>query len=503
MSRIYFFQRAFRKLRLVQLGLPPFLLLTNLFLASGLSAQEAIELSRNSNPGSIPGGPSTANQSVNFLRSTSTGNFVPLAKPISITASISNQQFTNVRGEMSTGLAFGTSVFTPMNEIASPSDASFTSNPEGPAGTGINVTQNYSFYFYASTNMWNRTSGPSGKRAYYGDIEFTFSQPVSNPVLQLTGAGARIKDINTMTVEFELPTGSGLTLTKLSGSDELSIPVSADKILNKATKPGAACGDGAACGSVRINGNDITSVKLKVYLRFYRSNFSFGRNSNSAVGVADCFLVGFSGAVFNDGVGNKEQENVLPALPVLFNSFTANISSNKSNEVLLKWQISPGSDNRGFTIQHSNDGPEWETREWETIAFVDAAGNSQRVTDYEYNHRNVSKGEHYYRIWQEGLSGASTLSQISNVNVSATGTDIIAAIQTYPNPVTGVLHITASGQNELKAMSLVDISGSKLMSRQLSQRQYSLDISTIPTGTYVLVVQYRDGTFAYEKIIKK
>ncbi len=735
MSRFYLLQSK-DKLRPAPMNFLALLFVFN--LVAGLfpvAAQQAIELNQNSYPGSIPNGPTIASQTVSFRQNTTGSTFVNLSNPVTVTASFANQAYIlppgAPAGMMFGGTLFGATsvnvfpnaVFTPLNAKGSPSSSSYTSNPYGTAGTGIDVATNHAFEIFNTLSMWFGTTGPVGKRAFYGDITFTFSRPVSDPVIHLGDLGAT-NGSNGSSAEFELPAGSGLTLTKLSGTSELTVPATNDKILNSSSSLAAGCGNGAACGSVRINGTNITSVTFKVYTRF--TNTSFASVGSDVTGEA--FTVGFSFAAFNlsgtvyddangatdntvngtvtnaggslyalaidafgkvqgstlvaavgtfsftnlvkasytvrlsttpgtlgatapatsipanwlhtgefkgtgagtdgtvdgnvagsintsdvtdfklgieraptannityeltslplinsivalDGAigspttgnapirpngtdpedgqlsagknivintlpltGTLKYNNILvvagqsivnfdpglltvqftgtgynsvsftysykdaatvasaPAtytiifpngslLPVTLTSFTATVADN-SNDVLLKWQTAIELNNRRFVIQHSRDG-----RDWEAIGFVDGAGNSNGIIDYDYVHHGVGKGVHYYRLQQEDFDGHSELSHIRQVNMD--GKDVI---QVYPNPAANVLHIV-SGQKELKEVSVLNITGSRILSQRISQRQYSLDISRIPAGTYLLLCQYRDGTVVYEKIIKR
>ena len=275
-------------------------------VSNAASAQQSIELNSSSYTGTVPNGPTVVSQTANFKQNTTGNTFVSLTNPVSVTASFSNQQYTTVPGSPA-GMMFGatingangstpgsTGVFMIMNAKGSASNSSFTSNPYGTAGTGIDVAQNYSFEFFNTFAMWNGTSGPAGKRAYYGNITFTFSRPVSDPVIHFGDLGAN-QTSNSASTEFELPAGSGVSLTKLSGTSELSIPSSNDKILNSASTPAAGCGSGAACGSVIINGTNITAVTFRVYVRFRTTSFDSPGNDVDG----DAFMVGFSFTAFN------------------------------------------------------------------------------------------------------------------------------------------------------------------------------------------------------------
>ncbi|RZK60818.1 MAG: hypothetical protein EOO59_06570, partial [Hymenobacter sp.] len=102
-------------------------------------------------------------------------------------------------------------------------------------------------------------------RYQYADLTITFSQPIANPVLNISALGATYGSFG-FTTEFNLLT-TGVTLSKLSGSQELT--VSENQILNNDKSPSETTGSGAASGSVLVStpAAGITSVALRIYLR--------------------------------------------------------------------------------------------------------------------------------------------------------------------------------------------------------------------------------------------
>lgn len=287
--------------------------------ANGL-AQTQLELS-NGSYAAPPLGLTTANQSALLLENTTGSTFLTFNTNITVTASISNQQYNNIStSRISTGKAmnFGgrvnsilpiatqVPVYNSLNSVDIPNSNEFTSNPNGPASTGIDVADNYGFYFYNSVDELFTTNVATNGRYYFGDITLTFSQPVSNPVIHLVGLGSNvlfgINNAQGMSTELELET-SNVVLSKLSGTNELEI--SANRILNNASIPTHDCGSGAACGSIKATGSNITSLKFKVYVRGDGNGIAW---SHTAINAGDEFIMSVSinapnsiaGNVFND-----------------------------------------------------------------------------------------------------------------------------------------------------------------------------------------------------------
>ena len=207
----------------------------------------------------------------------------------------------------------------------------FTSNPNSTTGTGIDVGSNYAFDLFTTVEPLFTSNVALGGRYYYGNITITFSRPVNSPVLHFVGLGGTTSITNNnVTVsqgyatEFELAT-TNLTLTRLSGSTELSLISSGTSytIANSASTIAAASGNGAASGSIRVNGSGITSITFRAYIR--------GDGKGSAWSASDIFtgdrwLLGaslrspstISGTVFDDANGGTIDGVVTNAGGTLF-----------------------------------------------------------------------------------------------------------------------------------------------------------------------------------------
>jgi uncharacterized protein YjdB len=288
-----------------------------------LNAQTQLELSSGSLP-SPSNGATVTNQTATKLENTTGSTFVAFSPAITVTASFSNQQYTTIPfGIVSTGtgMVYGAStnslgttavslpVFNLMNSISSPSNASYTSNPNGTAGTGIDVTANSGFSFYNSVYpLFNSNASLTG-RYYYGDLTLTFNRPVSDPVLHISGLGGNVNfggtNVQGFSSELELQ-NSGLTAIELSGTSELN--VTANKILNGATTLSNISGSGAASGSVRIAGTNITTLTFKVFVRGDGKGTAW---ANANINAGDVFVIGVSmnkpvtvsGNVYSDNNG--------------------------------------------------------------------------------------------------------------------------------------------------------------------------------------------------------
>ena len=171
--------------------------------------------------------------------------------------------------DASTTVPPGTAIFPLMNTIGASANGYFTNTATATAGSGIEVAVNravgisiYSYPLYASQSAFTG-------RYYMGDITITFSRPVNNPVIHLLDMGAA-KTTNyrsSYSSEYDLDlTGSlpnTMSMTKLSGTTYFSVNTTTNQILHS----NAADPAPETHGSVRFNGNNITVIKLRTYLR--------------------------------------------------------------------------------------------------------------------------------------------------------------------------------------------------------------------------------------------
>lgn len=75
----------------------------------------------------------------------------------------------------------------------------------------------------------------------------------------------------------------------------------------------------------------------------------------------------------------------------------------------------------------------------------------------------------------------------------------ISEFEIYPNPVTDWLYIVSPNSEEIKDMTLYDISGKQM---EVSANSNALDVSQLPKGFYILKVTSEEGITSH-KVVKK
>jgi hypothetical protein len=138
--------------------------------------------------------------------------------------------------------------------------------------------------------------------------------------------------------------------------------------------------------------------------------------------------------------------------PVKLTSFTVTA---KGNDALLNWTTASETNNKGFEIERSANG-----RTFEKINFVNGAGNSSKVINYNLVDKNVwlpGVSEVYYRLKQVDFDGKYAYSQVVRVNKNVKEAN---ALSVFPNPYSNDYSISFTAINEGSAtVEMMDLQG--------------------------------------------
>jgi len=121
-------------------------------------------------------------------------------------------------------------------------------------------------------------------------------------------------------------------------------------------------------------------------------------------------------------------------LPLTFTSFAG---KRNGNAVLLQWSTVNESNNKGYGIEKSIDG-----RNWQNIGFVTAGIPGTAVFRYSFTDNTPSAGLNYYRLRQEDLDGKTTYSKV--VSISFDQVTDFHLYSNYPNPFASITTIRYS-----------------------------------------------------------
>lgn len=143
------------------------------------------------------------------------------------------------------------------------------------------------------------------------------------------------------------------------------------------------------------------------------------------------------------------------------------------NEISLNWKTISETNNKGFEVEFSENA-----QNFQSIGFVEGAGNSLTPKNYQFKHNNTSGG--YFRLKQMSIDGKYTYSNI----VYISGLD---AILVYPNPSNGNFAVEVGKHTDKLPVRILDIKGAEVWKGQLTEATNQLK-TDLPTGTYLLQI---------------
>ncbi|OEK06855.1 LamG domain-containing protein [Roseivirga misakiensis] len=176
-------------------------------------------------------------------------------------------------------------------------------------------------------------------------------------------------------------------------------------------------------GPLGVGTNNLTQLRLMVDDDGDFSNGGTTYISPSAIdggGNTATFTVNFTNGQYYT-LGSIE----VAALPITLLSFEAEV--NEQGQVQLDWVTASEVNNAFYTIENSTDGVNFNE-----VANIDGAGNSDAVLFYTYTHTKPANGLSFYRLKQTDFSGEFEYSEIRSVRVES---QFEATYKAYPNPI--------------------------------------------------------------------
>lgn len=181
------------------------------------------------------------------------------------------------------------------------------------------------------------------------------------------------------------------------------------------------------------------------------------------------------------------------ALPVKLLSLTAVPIDN--SYVKLDWSTASEINNYGFDIERSTNGIDFEK-----LAFMSGHGSSDQEMHYEYRDINVSPDEvYYYRLKQIDNDGKFEYTTLVSALLLSSQGFIMEDLK--PNPASNqvIVNTISAGAQEADVkvtdmLGRTQLSQSWTLSPGLNGTQ--LDISGLPTGSYMVTVKSVNGIFS-------
>lgn len=177
-------------------------------------------------------------------------------------------------------------------------------------------------------------------------------------------------------------------------------------------------------------------------------------------------------------------------VPVTLMNF--NVAANK-NSVALTWSTSQELNSKGFTIERSTDGVNFNS-----IAWINGKGNAAVLSNYSFTDNFVQPNiVYYYRLRQVDMDGRENLSLVRQVRMSKSGITVTVS----PIPARDVINVFIKGAAQTAALNLVNAQGQLVKTWNnvnTANSVYNLDVANLPAGIYILNVILAD-----EKLVKK
>lgn len=168
--------------------------------------------------------------------------------------------------------------------------------------------------------------------------------------------------------------------------------------------------------------------------------------------------------------------------PVKLIDFKAGRSGNKT---LLNWKTATENNNKGFSVERSGNGGEWNQ-----LVFVNGNGTSVSQKEYTATDNSPLKGMNYYRLKQIDNDGKFTYSPIVSLRFS----DNALGFSFYPNPVKGQLNISLETiESNAAVLKMMTADGKTVktisINRSHSNSNLLFSTGTLSPGIYYLVLQ--------------
>ncbi len=216
-------------------------------------------------------------------------------------------------------------------------------------------------------------------------------------------------------------------------------------------------------------------------------SISISGNQLTVVGGVDTSTTDPSGVVIGQ----------CASLPVELTTFDA---WQEENAIHLSWETATEIDNRGFELERSTDG-----KNFQKIAWVEGNGTTLEAQQYQHKDDKVVANElYYYRLMQVDIGGKTTYSKIITAELKDLKQDNVGEV--FPNPVSDALRVPITATDEKDArLTLFDSQGRALKHETATLNQGAneilFDMTEIVIGNYFMKIEL-ESQVVYRKVAK-
>jgi len=178
-------------------------------------------------------------------------------------------------------------------------------------------------------------------------------------------------------------------------------------------------------------------------------------------------------------------------LPVQLTNFECNSAS---NGIQLNWSTATETNSRNFTVERSVDGIQFDA-----IAELPAAGNSESAHTYTYVDDNPLPGTNYYRLTETDLDGKSQTFNTTQCSQNE------GYNQVYPNPNNGNFTVSLAPSTSTQSVVIFDLTGREVFNQQFAPNangaNYSINLPQGKTGVFMAKILNGGQVVAVKKVV--
>lgn len=179
------------------------------------------------------------------------------------------------------------------------------------------------------------------------------------------------------------------------------------------------------------------------------------------------------------------------ALPITWLGFSAKA---QDTYIQLDWSTANELGNKGFDIERSTDGINFET-----IAWQDGNEYTSKKSYYAYEDNDAKSGVlYYYRLKQYDLDGSFTYSDIQTAMIK----NEQGGVSVYPNPANDLVNIEMDITNKQELdFFLYDAFGSNVAHYSLKQQLVTIPLNQLAAGIYFYKIYNNRNIISSSKLI--
>ncbi len=168
------------------------------------------------------------------------------------------------------------------------------------------------------------------------------------------------------------------------------------------------------------------------------------------------------------------------------------------DRLLLTGEIPAPANTTYFTVERSSNGSQFnEMASLSNATAANSYSSTASVQSFGFEDAAPLNGINYYRIKQTDNRGNITYSNIVSEVVNET-----TALKLYPNPVKDVLQVEGLNGNVTSTLAIYNWQGTSMQKSTVQAARYSLNVSRLLPGTYLLQVTAL-GEITTAKFVKK